>query len=963
MANDARLVAIKAQLDHVRRRMTESPDKDQALQLAIEAAELCMSSLYLATNKTHKADLSAQAKSFISEAERIKKNPQWPSPSPSSASSSRMTPSSSAAPSNAPAPPVSSSLTASKSPASSAKAQHALQLVSQRPLPFGEQVILHKASSVNGSLFPPWKDIPQPKEFSLDDGNGRFSDHTLYRFSEDQLNSLDSWMPAADALPPPAWYSGKKGVGGPAMQADTQIDLVQDAATDCSVVASLCSIVARTDSGKQQFLANLIWPFNKMTSTPEISANGKYIFRLNFNGCWRKVVIDDRLPVSKSTRMLHVVDRNNPSLLWPALLEKAYLKVRGGYDFPGSSSCTDLWTILGWIPEQIHLQGVEIVPDELWTRLSKASGYGDVLMTVGTGNMSRRTEKELGLESQHDYAVVDLRTYGTERQFLLKNPWIEGNERLLGKRMASATELMMQEFAAKPNETYDRAMTFPFSRTSKGSEQQAPGMFWISIEHLFQHFESVYANWNPVLFQHRQDVHFAWNLERKKQIPGCLADNPQISLQTDGDYVIWLLLSRHFKDNDSGGNQAKRVCKYSIVDTQAPASVNDKTVSDGPSKEADENPTGSDAQVQVLSDLARGWITLYIYDAKGKIVYAKDTEKIEEGEVVSSAQMLLKWSNPKKSTYTVVVDQEQLPRSNYTFSLSTFSLKPLTLERAADKHEFTTSVESAWTKYTAAGNLHSADFSKNPQFSLKVFRRTSLSLLLLVATDSAVCNVVLLYAQGKRAYTVKARDILANSGLYKKHFALAEAKDIEAGTYTIACSTFEAGQEAEFELRVDSDAPCDLKPIPPEGAGLMVTPLAHAWLGPSTNRVAAPLRPQKLVRVTIKAKLEQSRGGSAAASILSRSPRSPIRVSIEIGRGPERRVLIASCFGEYSDAAAGVRTQEVDLSPGVLREGDIWLVLERLSGPATGCDEVYKVDMVCDSMNALSVGVWREWYQ
>lgn len=77
--------------------------------------------------------------------------------------------------------------------------------------------------------------------------------------------------------------------------------------------------------------------------------------RLNFNGCSRAVLIDDRLPVSKTSRVLHVVDRNNPSLLWPALLEKAYLKVRGGYDFPGSNSGTDLWILTGWIPEQIFL--------------------------------------------------------------------------------------------------------------------------------------------------------------------------------------------------------------------------------------------------------------------------------------------------------------------------------------------------------------------------------------------------------------------------------------------------------------------------------------------------------------------------------------------------------------------------------------------------------------------------------
>lgn len=105
-----------------------------------------------------------------------------------------------------------------------------------------------------------------------------------------------------------------------------------------------------------QVMYTSIWPRDNNTNRPRPSKNGKYVLKLNFNGCWRRVVIDDKLPVSKTIRMLHVIDKNNPGLLWPPLIEKAYLKVRGGYDFPGSNSCSDLWTLIGWIPEQVFLQ-------------------------------------------------------------------------------------------------------------------------------------------------------------------------------------------------------------------------------------------------------------------------------------------------------------------------------------------------------------------------------------------------------------------------------------------------------------------------------------------------------------------------------------------------------------------------------------------------------------------------------
>ena len=103
-------------------------------------------------------------------------------------------------------------------------------------------------------------------------------------------------------------------------------------------------------------MSSYMYPYDYESTRPAKSPNGKHIFKMQFNGVFRKVVIDDRLPSSQTLRSLHVLDRKNPGLLWPALLEKAYLKVMGGYGFPGSNSGTDIWMLTGWIPEQLFLQ-------------------------------------------------------------------------------------------------------------------------------------------------------------------------------------------------------------------------------------------------------------------------------------------------------------------------------------------------------------------------------------------------------------------------------------------------------------------------------------------------------------------------------------------------------------------------------------------------------------------------------
>ncbi|XP_023289784.1 androglobin [Orussus abietinus] len=59
---------------------------------------------------------------------------------------------------------------------------------------------------------------------------------------------------------------------------------------------------------------------------PSFNTHGKYIVRLFFMGCWRRFLVDDRIPVDEEGKPLLPCTANNFEL-WPMLLAKALLKI------------------------------------------------------------------------------------------------------------------------------------------------------------------------------------------------------------------------------------------------------------------------------------------------------------------------------------------------------------------------------------------------------------------------------------------------------------------------------------------------------------------------------------------------------------------------------------------------------------------------------------------------------------
>ena len=103
---------------------------------------------------------------------------------------------------------------------------------------------------------------------------------------------------------------------------------------------------------QRRIITHNIFPQDN-NGNPIYNPTGEYVVKLFVNGTWRGVRIDDYFPMNQNGYWLCAFSERGK--LWVSLIEKAYLKLNGGYDFDGSNSSRDLYYLTGWLPEKFRL--------------------------------------------------------------------------------------------------------------------------------------------------------------------------------------------------------------------------------------------------------------------------------------------------------------------------------------------------------------------------------------------------------------------------------------------------------------------------------------------------------------------------------------------------------------------------------------------------------------------------------
>lgn len=615
----------------------------------------------------------------------------------------------------------------------------------------GEEMgVLAATSRINGRVFVPFiADADAGERFC---SSSPFSDPDgLLPLSQKQRQQLHEWRRPSQLYPEPC-----------VIKEINCFTIRQTCVSDCSFVASLAVSALYEKRFSKSLITSIIYPRSRH-NVPVYNPCGKYMVRLHVNGVSRKVVIDDLLPVDKFGRLLCSFSTKHE--LWVSVLEKAYMKVMGGYDFPGSNSGIDLHALTGWIPERQNIGSTEAEPnfnaDHVFRKMFDHFHKGNLLATVATGQIPQALAEKSGLVPCHAYAVLDVREVQGRRLLLLKNPW--SHVRWRGR------------YSELDGGRWTAALQHALGYNPRSAANFDNGVFWIDYDSVLHHFDVFYFSWRPQLFVSTACFHSVWQAGTGPIRDNFnIGENPQYKLQVGSPSVVWLLLTRHITE---------------------------------------------------ISDFRdnREFITVVVYKSNGnavndRVFYPNDPAPYLDGVRINSPHYLCRLTLGSagdggaggERCFTLVVAQYEKLNTIY-YTLRAFSAAPFSLKQIPPLPVRATK-SGVWRTSNAGGcSNYPATYHKNSVFKLQLTAPADVTLQLKgpkeyqVGMDVVSVSEQLADPQPRRRTT----------NPFRSGFVVLCLGRLPAGVYHVTPSTFTPGQLGPFLLSVLAPQShcCHLSPL------------------------------------------------------------------------------------------------------------------------------------------------------
>jgi len=587
--------------------------------------------------------------------------------------------------------------------------------------------VLTGTSFINGREYLPFISADVRDNFHFRTG---FTDkHGLLELSQKQQRKLKAWKRPQEFMKDPKM-----------IMCVSSFSIKQTLVSDCSFIASLAISAAYERKFNKKLITKIIYPQNSK-GEPIYNPCGRYIVKLHFNGCYRKVVVDDRFPVDSTNNLLCSYSSNRNEL-WVSLIEKAYMKVMGGYDFPGSTSNYDLHALTGWIPERQSLRDKTCNYDQFFEKLKVNLHNGRVLATISVGDIPEQEAERAGLVPTHAYAILDVQFVHGKKLLQVKNPW----SHLRWKGNFSAND--------EANWTPELLKTLQYDiNTAKEVDN---GVFWIDWDSALHFFDVVYMNWNPRIFACTKCYHCDWLAKDGPQKETfSLANNPQYRLDvtTKVKTVVWVLLSRHITEKEDFANN-------------------------------------------------REFISLLVYKNDGrKVYYPYDPPPYIDGTRINSPHYLCKINVEEGSHKLTLVVSQYEKHKNISFTIRTYAPLPVKINKIPDFYKASRRIQGEWKGITAGGCKNNREtYRNNPCYQIKLKQMGETHCLLLIELRapkkySSGFDVICVETNADKPFNRES------SGVYRTGYSMWEMK-VPCGIYNIIPCTFQNNQEGHFFLDV-----------------------------------------------------------------------------------------------------------------------------------------------------------------